>query len=674
MFYEPVSKISGIGPKKQKLLERLSIKTIGDMLYHFPRRFEDRSNFKKIHELADGDIVSILAVFKGPLTIKRVRSSLLIASAPFVDETGTIQVIWYNNPYIKNTLKKDVEYSLYGKVSVKFGKKEITNPIFEPADKAKATGKIVPVYPSVSGITQKNFNSFLEDALRIAKASAPEVLPLNILNKYSLMSVGDALENIHFPKNFALYNEARKRFVFEEFLVLETALQKMKKQDKEKNGFSIKADIDEFKKRLPFTLTDAQSRVVNEIYADISKNVPMNRLVQGDVGSGKTAVAATLMYAAVKNGYQAVIMAPTEILAKQHFATLSAWFSDFNCVLLASSISKKKDVIASISDGSADIVVATHAVLQDNVIFKKLGAVITDEQHRFGTKQRQTLTSKGSIPHTLVMSATPIPRTLSLILYGDLDISFIDQMPKGRLPVKTAARDSSTKEQVYKFVRSQLDQGNRAYIVCPLIEENPESDLESVESFTKKLIEMGFDNSEIAPVHGKMSAFEKDAIMQSFKDGKVKILVSTTVIEVGLDVPDATIMIIENAERFGLSQLHQLRGRVGRGSKQSYCIMFSDSPSKLCRERMKIMCNTTNGFEIAEKDLQLRGPGEFFGTRQHGLPEFKIANIFSDMDILKLAENAAKDVLKRDPALSLPEHSPLCDKINNLFDSVKIFN
>lgn len=669
-----ISQISGVGPARQKQLSKLGINTIRDMLFFFPRDFEDRSKCKKIYEVAHGETVSINAFVQGNINTRRINSSLTVYSVNFADDSGIITAVWYNTPYLKNSIKQGVEYRLYGNISFKYGKKEIISPVFETANKQKSTGRIVPVYPLTASLTQKIISDVAEKSLSVALKEITDPIPQKILNKYSLCSLPFALKNIHFPADYKSLEAARKRLVFEEFFLLSLGLQMMKNKSRAMTATPIKADADKFLSLLPFTATNAQKRVITEIYNDINKKTPMIRLLQGDVGSGKTIVGASMLFAAAENNMQGVLMAPTEILANQHFNNITKMFPHISTVLLTGHLTAKakREVLEKIKDGSAKIVISTHAVLQDNVEFKNLAVAITDEQHRFGVNQRKTLSEKGTSPHILVMSATPIPRTLSLILYGDLDISILDELPPGREKTDTFAVSENMRERVYTFLKKHTDEGKQGYIVCPLVEESDKNELKNVIDFTASLKEKYFEENQVAFIHGKLPAKDKNAVMESFIKGDIKVLVSTTVIEVGVDVKNACIMIIENAERFGLSQLHQLRGRVGRGGGKSYCIMFSESET--AASRLDIMTKTNDGFKIAEKDLQLRGPGEFFGTRQHGLPELKIANMFSDTKLLSLSSEAANNLTAEDPSLSLPENSLLKKRIREMFDSAGPLN
>lgn len=658
--------LKGVGEKRAEIFRKKGIKTVGDLLYFFPRAHEDRTKIKQISDTEAGETVCLSITVFSPVRDTRIRRNMMISSMVVFDDSGTITVVWYNNKYVKEQFHTDEKYILYGKISERRGKKEIINPIFEKADSQRFTGKIVPLYPLTEGLTQKVVQSVMENAIKEA-GRLEEYIPEHIRSKYNIAEINFAMHNIHFPDNFESYSIARRRFVFEELLILQLALFNRKRDDAQYRGAVFKnlKAVREFTDTLPFPLTGAQKRTLNEICSDMRSGKMMNRLVQGDVGSGKTAVAAAAIYLAVKNGFQAAMMAPTEILASQHFETLEGYFKDMGIktVLLTGSMKAKerRGTLALIADGEADIIIGTHAIIQSSVEFKKLGLVVADEQHRFGVEQRAKLSAKGENPHILIMSATPIPRTLALILYGDLEVSVIDELPPGRMPVKTYAFGDSMKPRVYAFIEKSVRNGTQAYIVCPLVEETEKSDLQNAVELSEKLKKM-FPDFEIGLVHGRMKPKDKDAVMEGFASGRIKILVSTTVIEVGVNVPNANIMVIENAERFGLSQLHQLRGRVGRGAGQAYCILFAHGSSEVTKKRMETMCLSNDGFYISEQDLQLRGPGDFFGTRQHGLPEMKIANLFEDGDILKQAQKAASEII----AEGLDKYPLLkkrCDKV-----------
>ena len=579
-------------------------------------------------------------------------------------------------------MKYGKKYRFFGKISNKYGKIDLTSPVFDEIEKKNNTGKIIPLYPLTFSLSQNTIRKIIENGLKDVEEDGglKETLPQYILNEYKLEEINKAIETVHFPKEFADFEIARKRFVFEELLSTQLALLQLKNSNlKDHKGirFSKDAHMSDVINSLPFNLTKAQLRVLEEIDKNMEQDKSMNRLLQGDVGSGKTVVAMISAYKAVKSGYQVAVLAPTAILATQHLENFQKILKKFDirCELLISGITKKKktEILEKLQNGEIDILIGTHAMLEENVTFKNLGLVVTDEQHRFGVKQRTTMAQKGENPDVLVMSATPIPRTLALILYGDLDISVIDELPPNRKKIETFAVTKALEDRVNNFVKKQVDEGRQAYIVCPLVEESEENDLQSVISLYEKCKTEVFPNYRIEYIHGKMKQKEKDDIMERFKNGEIDILISTTVIEAGVDVPNSSIMVIEDAQRFGLAQLHQLRGRVGRGEYQSYCILKYEGKGKNTRERMKIMTQTNDGFVISQKDLELRGSGDFFGTNQHGIPDFKIANLFTYIDILKLAQEAAIKIVNDDEKLEKPENDLLKELVKDKFtDRIEI--
>ncbi len=671
--------IKGVGPARVALLNKLGIFTLEDLVTYFPREYEDRGVFKKISELVDGDVACFKAVPISRPNEARIKKNMTITKVIVRDETGTALLTWFNQSYIKNQIDAAEEYVFYGKVQRAYGGRvEISNAIFDKDGETKNTGKIIPLYPLTYGMSQNVIRSIIENALKITNNQFEEFLPSWIRKDYDICEINYAINNIHFPEKTEDFMIAKKRIAFQELLLLQLGLLNFKEKAKVENvGIEFKEDehIDEFLNVLPFKLTNAQMRAWNEIRKDMESNKAMNRLVQGDVGSGKTVVAAMAMYKAVKNGYQASMMAPTAILATQHYESISKMLEPFGikCALFTSSLTKKQKekLKEELINGEIDIAIGTHALIEEDIEFKNVGLVITDEQHRFGVRQRAKLSSKGECTDTLVMTATPIPRTLALILYGDLDISIIDELPPGRQKIDTYAVKKNMENRINDFIKKQIGEGRQAYVVCPLIEESDASDLKSVElmyEYYKKV----FPDLRIKFLHGKMKNKEKDEIMTSFKNGDIDILISTTVIEVGVDVPNATLMIVENAERFGLAQLHQLRGRVGRGKHKSYCILKYESNSDIVKQRMKIMEQTNDGFVISEQDLKLRGPGDFFGTMQHGVPEFKVANLFTDMELLKKAQECSKKILLDDPYLKKDENLKIKEKIDDLFKTITI--
>lgn len=661
---KPIQYVKGVGEARAKLLQKLGIFTVEDMLSHFPRDYEDRATVKNIIELYDGQPACFKGMAISKITETRPRKGLSIQKLMVRDETGTVVLTWFNQSYLKDSFTPGQYYMFYGKPTRKYGHVEIQNPAYEKlGEELKETGKIVPVYPSTSALSQKVLRTIIKNSLDLLNNQVKEYLPQCIRDGYGLAEINYALDNIHFPLDKKSFEYARRRLVFEELLLLQLGLLSIKsKYSLNVSGIKFKPvpEIQDFLNRLPFKLTEAQIKVFEEIQNDMQKDKPMNRLVQGDVGSGKTIVAGLAMFKAVKNGFQTAMMVPTGILAEQHFSTFSKLFDAFNIktILVTGTLTQKqkKQVQDDICQGRVDVIIGTHALIEEGIQFGNLGLVITDEQHRFGVRQRALLSSKGKMPDVLVMTATPIPRTLALILYGDLDISVIDQLPPGRKKIETYSVEESMRERVNNFIIKQLEKGRQVYVVCPLVEESDVTEAKSVEKHTLELQKV-FRNYKVEYLHGKMKPKLKDEIMRDFYSRKISLLVSTTVIEVGVNVPNAAIMVVENAEKFGLAQLHQLRGRVGRGADQSYCILISNSDSKIVQERMKVMQKTNDGFEIAEKDLELRGPGEFFGTRQHGLPDLKIANLFRDIGILKEAQEGAKQILSDDKELGKPEHA-----------------
>lgn len=677
LLNDSVTEIKGIGAKKAQTLNNLGIFTVNDLIEHFPRDYEDRSQVKDIADLTENEENTFFALVSAVPENVHIRK-MTVTKVKLSDSTGSVNAVWYNQPFIKNALKKDEEYIFTGIYKKSGYRREVSSPEFEKAGTDKEIlggGRIVPVYPLTSGISQKVLRGLIKTTLDAVKTQLPEFLPLDMRKKYMLCERNFAISNIHFPENDESFFIARKRLVFEELFVLQTALFILKGTAKRNDGivFKTKGISEESEKAFGFGFTKAQKKVIAEICSDVSKGIPMNRLIQGDVGSGKTAVAMTAALMAVKNGYQAALMAPTEVLASQHYESFKEFFDKFGikvCLLKGSLKKKEKEAVKElISTGEADVIVGTHAIIQEDVEFKKLGLVITDEQHRFGVKQRNVLSEKGINAHVMVMTATPIPRTLALILYGDLDVSVIDELPPGRQHIDTFAVNSSYHQRAYGFIRKEVENGRQAYMVCPMIEENDAIEAKSVMQMIDEVSQTDFKGLSVAVLHGKMKADEKERIMKDFAENKIQILISTTVIEVGINVPNATIMLIENAERFGLSQLHQLRGRVGRGKYQSYCILVTDSKSEVTKERMKVMKKTNDGFEISETDLKLRGPGEFFGTRQHGVPQLKIANLYKDADILSQAQAAAKELNRNENWQKDDRYKPLKERINMLFNS-----
>lgn len=594
-------------------------------------------------------------------------NSLSITKIKIKDKTGILNIVWYNQKYLKNYFKKNIEYIFTGKISYKFNTIQLESPeyeVYEP-DLMLSNGKIVPKYTMGNRMSQKIIRSIIKFALDNLEDGFTEFLPCIILKKYKLCSIDYAIENIHFPKTYDAFILARKRLVFEEVFLMQLMLLNLKKIKKLVSSIKlIDLNIYDIYSKIPFILTDAQNKVINEILYDIKKGISLNRLVQGDVGSGKTIIAIVIAYLFVKNEYQVILMVPTEVLAKQHFLEFKNILLNFNISLLTGSTNKKEKelIYKDIKSGKTKIIIGTHALIQDKVEYNKVGLVITDEQHRFGVKQREALFNKGEVPHVLIMTATPIPRTLAITLYGDVDISTIDELPPLRKKIDTYSVNSSYRKRIYNFIEKEIDNGRQCYIICPMVEDSEVLEVESVIDYAEKLKQMV--SCRVKFLHGKLKVSEKQDIMDRFINGEIDIIVSTTVIEVGINVPNANVIVIENAERFGLSQLHQLRGRVGRGEYQSYCILISDSKSKVSKKRLEAMISTIDGFALSELDLKLRGPGDFFGTNQHGLPAFKIANAYKDMNIVKEARIAI-DYLTNN--YSVKEDFPLLqEKINSL--------
>ncbi len=640
-----ISVLKGIGPKTKELLNQCGIFTILDFILYFPRDYEESECCISIDEVKEDKKIKIKAKVNQIKKDIRIRNNMVITTVVFNDGKTNFEGKWFNQPYIKNNFKINENYFLLGKVEVKNNKKVLIGATILKQEKL---GEILPKY-SLKGKLNNNF--FIKTNLWILNnIKIKENLPDKILKKYNLCSLDSAIRSIHKPIGKKELEEAKKRLKFQELFTYSLKLLMLKKIRKS-NGitFKIAKELKELKEKLPFELTRAQNRVIREILIDEKKDVSMNRLVQGDVGSGKTIVALIVLFNVIKNGYQGVFMAPTEILAIQHYIEAQNLLKDFdvNIELICGSTTNKnkKRIKEGLKNGNIDIIVGTHALLEDDVVFKNLGMVVTDEQHRFGVRQRSKLFNKENKIDILVMTATPIPRTLALTMYGDLDISCIDELPPGREKIDTYYIDKETKKRVYNFALNQIKDGRQVYVVCPLVEENEKIKISSVEKLYLELKENVFKEIEIGILHGKMASKDKESVMNEFKIGKIKVLVSTTVIEVGVNVPNATLMIIENAERFGLSQLHQLRGRVGRGDKKSYCILIADIKSETIKKRMEIMVKSNDGFYIAEEDLKLRGSGEIFGVNQHGEDNFLLANLLEDIHLLKIANNEAKSIV-----------------------------
>ncbi len=654
--------IRGIGEKRADLLRKLGIDSVDALLRYYPRSYNDYSVITPIKNLIPELNFTVRGKINSTVKTEPLYRQPVSRSTFYInDGTADLKVILYHKKQMPFYLKRNVNYSFSGKVTGNLFDLTLACPtvIFENEPKIQA------VYPLKSGITSSIIKNCVKAALPLGVSDDP--IPEEIRKKYGLCDLEYAINNIHFPLSQSALNAAKKRLVFEELFTLQTAYSFLKSANKNKNGIVIKKDYtDEFFARLPFAPTSAQIKVTKECLSDMQNGSSLNRLVQGDVGSGKTAVAAALCHTVAKNGFQAAIMAPTEILAEQHFNSFSEFFegTGIKVGLFTGSltVSKRKKLKEQLLKGEIDVAVGTHALISDWVNFKNLALVITDEQHRFGVAQRAKLSKKGEFTHHLVMSATPIPRTLGLIIYGDLDLSIIDEYPKNRQVIDTYSVTDELRDRVYNFIKKNLNEGRQAYIVCPAVEEN-DNQLHSAEELFEELRQNAFKDYSVGLLHGKMKANEKDLVMSDFKSGKINLLVCTTVIEVGIDVPNSTVMVIENAERFGLSQLHQLRGRIGRGAHKSTCVFISDAKNN---SRLKIMCSTTDGFKIADEDLKLRGPGDFMGHRQHGLPELKIADLSNDMELLRISSIAAQSVIQKDSNLSLPIHKFLKKEVDAL--------
>ncbi|MBR5520067.1 MAG: ATP-dependent DNA helicase RecG [Clostridia bacterium] len=670
-----VQALKGVGPKQAEAFLRLGVRTVGDLLRLYPRSYEDRRKLCTIAELIDGEACRFLAVVAETPSLARLKNHLTVLKFRAVDETGSIRITFFNAPFLRNQLHVGQTYQFYGKVTRENYGWTMISPEFEAVSNDEAPeGAILPIYPLTTGLSRKQVTSAMLAALSACGNRMPETIPPEILAKHDLAEVGSAFAELHFPQSDESLARARRKIMFEELFLLSVGLTLLKNRRTAVVGKRY-ATVDDtpLRRQLPFALTGAQERVTREACADLSSGRLMNRLVQGDVGSGKTLVGAFLAYQVICNGDQAALMAPTEILANQHYATLEKLFAPLGIrtVLLTGKMpaAARRAALASIADGSAQMIVGTHALVSGGVEFASLGLVICDEQQRFGVRQRAALSAKGGDPHMLVMSATPIPRTLALILYGDLDLSIIDELPPGRQTVDTFLIGESKRQRMETFVRKQKAEGHQTYIVCPAIDESDNDELKSVTEYAESIAENVFGDLTVACLHGRMKTAEKDAIMADFVDGKIDVLISTTVIEVGVDNPNATLMVIENAERFGLSQLHQLRGRVGRGKAKSYCILITNHSDGMTRERLGILCKTNDGYAIAQKDLELRGPGSFFGQAQSGLPSLRMASLATELPLLHEAQAAANELLAADPHLTKSAHKELRSQIERLFET-----
>lgn len=662
--------VKGVGPTRAEAFYKLSVPSVGALLRYYPRAYEDWSQIVPIRDLQAGENACIRATVCHTPTKIRIPGGTLLFKTTVTDGAGLLNLTFFNNKYIQNQVKEGEEYLFFGKPALnRYGALEMASPLFQ---KPQSAHRIRPIYPATAQLNSKTIERCVQNALDALETEIPDFLPREIREKNGLCTLDTAIRHIHFPPDEERLAVARKRLIFDELFLLQLGLLQMKSRTQTlSTDCVLKTDhTDEFVARLPFRFTGAQSRAVQEAMHDMQSGEPMNRLLQGDVGSGKTAVAAALIYSAAKNGLQSAMMAPTEVLAEQHYRTFQNFFAGtgIEVVLLTGSVSaaEKRAVKAKLASGEAALAVGTHALIQEDVDFLRLGLCITDEQHRFGVAQRASLAAKGDNPHILVMSATPIPRTLGLILYGDLNVSVLDELPPGRQTVDTYRVGTSYRPRIYNFIEKHIVSGLQAYIVCPLVEEG-ELDLAPAEAYCKQLQNGVFHHRRVGLLHGKMKPKEKDKIMRAFSAGDIDILVSTVVVEVGVDVPNAAVMVIENAERFGLSQLHQLRGRVGRGTAKSTCILVSDAQNDEAKARFDILCETNDGFKIADADLKLRGPGDFFGKRQHGLPALRLADILRDTELLLTVQREAVEFLKTDAALEQPEHAAIKRQLDKMF-------
>ena len=689
----PLTSFPGVGEARAKKLEKLGLLTAGDLLAWYPRDYEDRRQVYSIRDAPLEGRVCISAMAAEHPRLSRIRKGLELVQVKVVDHTGALHLTFFNQGYLERAIRAGEEYIFYGAVELQGRRRTMVNPIFERVDRQSFTGRIMPVYRLTAGISNHMLASLIRQALPCSE-NLPETLPQHIRQEHSLAAAEFSVKNIHFPEDEKALELARRRLAFEELFYLAAGLHFLKsRRNQEGPGIAVPPRPGgDFLSLLPFSPTGAQSRVMDEVTADMASGRPMNRLVQGDVGSGKTAVAAYAGWLCAGSGCQTALMAPTEVLAEQHYKSLSALLSPagVRVGLLTGSMTAagKKRTRSSLEAGEIDFVVGTHALISEGVAFRRLALIVADEQHRFGVAQRAALAAKsgeGTAPHVLVMSATPIPRTLALIIYGDLDVSVIDQLPPGRTPIATYVVREDKRQRMYGFVRKQVAEGRQAYIICPAVEENPDAalpgeespalNLKAVKTYADKLQREVFPDLRLGILHGKMKPKEKEAAMAAFAGGETQVLVATTVVEVGVDVPNASLIIIENADRFGLSQLHQLRGRVGRGQHPSHCVLITGTRSREAMERLHTLASTTDGFKISEEDLKARGPGDFFGNRQHGLPQMKLADLAGDMRLLSEAQEAARSLLEADPQLSLPENRPVWERVRQLFaDTPDIFN
>ena len=669
---DPITILKGIGPNKAKQFANLNIFTLRDLICHFPRGYEDRTRLVTIDKLEVDTPACFKAMVMNTPQTRHIRKGLDLTRVQIADHTARLTVTFFNNKYAAETLRYGQEYVFYGAVSGDFIGYNMTNPVFEPLDSQPVTTRrVMPIYPLTAGLTNAAMLKVVRQALAVCDPPA-EILPEQVRQAYRILGADRAYYSIHEPASMAEAEMAKKRLIFEEFFVFSAglALMRVSRAVKQIKPYE-NLDLQPFLSALPFSLTGAQNQAIREILRDLHSGLPMNRLVQGDVGSGKTMVAAAVAYCTARNGFQTALMAPTEILAEQHYHSLSCLLEPLGVrmALLTGSMTpkQKRAVREALAVGEVDFAVGTHALLSDATVFQNLGLVITDEQHRFGVAQRAKLSAKGSDPHLLVMSATPIPRTLALLMYGDLEVSIINELPPGREPVNTFLVNESYRPRINAFIRKQVEEGHQCFIVCPAVEETEELGIKAATVWAETLQKTAFPDLRIALLHGQMRGAEKEEAMASFARGEADVMVATTVIEVGVDVPNATLMVIEDADRFGLSQLHQLRGRVGRGKAKSYCVLTSHNKNTETQQRLKAFCKTTDGFKIAEEDLKMRGPGDFFGSRQSGLPVFRVANLSMDLQTLKQAQEASSQWIDREGTADTQEAAALRERIGDLF-------
>ncbi len=670
--------IKGIGEQRARALGRLGIRTLGDLIAYFPRGYEDRRETRTIAQLQDGETACVEAMAAAAPTLSRIRRGLELVKLRAVDATGALDITFFNQAYLRDQIRAGESYVFYGRAEMRGRRRVMTNPLVERAGAGTLTGRIVPVYPLTAGVSQSLLIKAVEQGLAACRDLLADPLPDEVRRSHGLCHISYAYDEIHFPEGEEALSIARRRLVFEELFLLSAGLQQLRGRRAAVETVPFRdTDLSPFLARLPFSLTGAQRRAVGDIAGDLASGRVMNRLIEGDVGSGKTMVAAAAIYLAVKNGLQAALMAPTSILAEQHYAGLAPLLEGMGvrCGLLTGALpaAARRALMERLGRGEVDLLIGTHALLSGDVAFPRLGLVVTDEQHRFGVGQRSALSDKGrsgeAPPHLLVMSATPIPRTLALILYGDLDVSVMDELPPGRQHISTYAVSGSYRKRIYAFLDKEIAQGRQAYVVCPMVERDDQMpDERKAATEYAAALQQALPHRRIALLHGRMKPKEKERVMGAFAAGEFDILVSTTVVEVGMDVPNASVMVVENAERFGLSQLHQLRGRVGRGRHRAYCSLISDHTGEESRRRLQVMTKTNNGFAIAAADLRLRGPGNFFGRRQHGMPAMKIADLTCDARLLEEARRAAEEILRRDPDLSRPEHREMACRIRQLLE------